>query len=48
MVVVAEAGVVVALGVRGRRCRVALLHHVVILLAIEGTTVAQRELIARN
>lgn len=47
MVVVAEAGVIVAFARRvGRRGRRVLLHHVVVLLAVEGAAFAQRELVA--
>lgn len=45
MVVIAEAGVVVALGVRRRGGGTALLHDVVVLLAVKGAAVAQRELV---
>lgn len=54
VVVVAEAGVVVALLLlpAGRRVwcgrRGALLHDVVVLLAVESAAVPERELVARN
>lgn len=47
MVVVTEAGVVVALARRvRRRGRRVLLHNVVVFLAVEGAALAQRELVA--
>lgn len=45
MVVVAEAGVVVTFGVRRRGGGAAFLHDVVVLFAVEGASVAQRELV---
>ena len=49
MVVVAEAGVVVAfVALVGRRRRRRLLHDVVVLLAVQGSALPQRELVPRQ